>query len=314
MIAIEDVDKSIKKDIIVEGLMRSKGVYLLVSQPKVGKSMFALQLAYSLTNGLPFLGNKTIASPVIYITTESDVYQINQRMEYMNLKAKKQSLFLIDRANKEKISMSDIEVDLCEHSDPNKTKFLIIDMLKDFDFGIAYEMNDFQDISQKLLPKIRNLADKYNYTILLTHHLNKRKETLGSTGFNACVDGVFTLIEKNNKLNVQLSTINRDFPSIQLLLKKDSKLVFIVCDEDDEEIVDPNLIMFIKFASIKGEFELSSTDIVRQANLFCTPVTFGKLINSKIDALKKEGLHITKVRSSNKRNYLVRYEEPLIDN
>ena len=314
MIAIEEVDKNIKKDIIVEGLMRSKGVYLLVSQPKVGKSMFALQLAYSITNGIPFLGNKTTASPVIYITTESDVYQIRQRMEYMNLKPKKQSLYLIDRANKEKISIFDVEVEIKEHSDPNKTKLLIIDMLKDFDFGISYEMNDFQDISQKLLPKIRNLADKYNYTILLTHHLNKRKETLGSTGFNACVDGVFTLIEKNNKLNVQLETINRDFPSIELLVKKDNNLVFCIANDNDEEIVEPNLIMFIKFASIKGDFELSSTEIVRQANLFCTPMTFGKLINSKIDVLEKEGLHITKVRTSNKRNYLVHYEEPLIDN
>ena len=76
MIAIEDVDKTIKKDIIVEGLMRSKGVYLLVSKPKVGKSMLALQLSYCITNGIPFLGHKVIASPVLYITTESDIFQL----------------------------------------------------------------------------------------------------------------------------------------------------------------------------------------------------------------------------------------------
>ena len=34
---IEELDTSTKKDIIIEGLMRSKGVYLLVSKPKVGK-------------------------------------------------------------------------------------------------------------------------------------------------------------------------------------------------------------------------------------------------------------------------------------
>ncbi len=33
---IEELDTSTKKDIIIEGLMRSKGVYLLVSKPKVG--------------------------------------------------------------------------------------------------------------------------------------------------------------------------------------------------------------------------------------------------------------------------------------
>lgn len=36
---INEINKSIKKDIIVENLMISNGVYLLVSHPKVGKSM-----------------------------------------------------------------------------------------------------------------------------------------------------------------------------------------------------------------------------------------------------------------------------------
>ena len=47
-------DKPIKKDIIVENLMISNGVHLLVSHPKVGKSMFAQQLAFSLTTGEDF--------------------------------------------------------------------------------------------------------------------------------------------------------------------------------------------------------------------------------------------------------------------
>ena len=61
--------------------MRSKGVYLLVSQPKVGKSMLALQLADSITNGKPFLGHKVIASPVLYISTESDFGQLQERLK-----------------------------------------------------------------------------------------------------------------------------------------------------------------------------------------------------------------------------------------
>ncbi len=51
---INELNKSIKKDIIVENLMISNGVYLLVSHPKIGKSMFAKQLAFSLTTGEDF--------------------------------------------------------------------------------------------------------------------------------------------------------------------------------------------------------------------------------------------------------------------
>lgn len=310
MIAIENVDRSIKKDIIVEGLMRSKGVYLLVSKPKVGKSMFALQLAYSITNGIPFINCNVTASPVLYITTESDIYQIRDRMEYMNIKAKDNSLFLDDRNNKDRICLSDIEYKLASHSDENINKLLIIDMLKDFDIGIDYDINDFKDISQKLMPKIRNLADKYNFTILLTHHLNKKKETLGSTGFDACVDGVITLTESTDRKNIFLNTISRDFSSLNLCLKKDNNLLLSVATGVDDEISDCNLIQFIKYASIKKNFELTATEIVNEAKLFCTPKSFGKLVSSNINLLNNEGIHITKNRTSGNRSYVISYEEP----
>ena len=77
--------KSIKKDIIVENLMISNGVYLLVSHPKVGKSMFAQQLASSLTTGEDFLGLKVKPSHVLYITTEGDLNQLDMRYNLMNL-------------------------------------------------------------------------------------------------------------------------------------------------------------------------------------------------------------------------------------
>ena len=313
MIAIEDVDKSIKKDIIVDGLMKSRGVYLLVSQPKVGKSMLALQLSYCLTNGIPFLGHKVIPSPVLYITTESDVYQVNERMEFMGLKPKEKSLYLIDRGNNSNVNLFDIEYKLFEFSSKEQTRLVVIDMMKDFDVGISYDINDFQDIAQKLMPKLRSIADKYNFTILLTHHLNKRKETLGSIGFDACVDGVITLIDKNDKKHIQLKTISRDFSPIDILLEKDKNLVLKVCKEDDEDIIDSNLILFIKYASSKIEFDFTPTEIVNKANLFCTPKKFGRLLNANLDLLEKEGLYITNNRTSDKRIYHCHYKEPSQD-
>lgn len=59
MKAFEDLKESTKKDIIIDGLMRSKGVYLLISNPKVGKSMLALQLSCFVINRTPFLGYLT---------------------------------------------------------------------------------------------------------------------------------------------------------------------------------------------------------------------------------------------------------------
>lgn len=87
-------------------------------------------------------------------------------------------------------------------------------MLKDIDFNISYDINSYQDISQKLMSKIRSYADKYNLTILFVHHLNKLGKILGSTGFDAVVDGIIRL-SKNcyDDSTIKMEIINRDFPN-----------------------------------------------------------------------------------------------------
>ncbi|MFI3307787.1 MAG: AAA family ATPase, partial [Mycoplasmatota bacterium] len=224
---IEKVDISIKKDIIINHIMKSKSVYLLVSNPKVGKSMLALQLSCSVINGTPFLGYQVNPSPVLYITTESDFSQLQERLHFMELVPKNDSLFPIDRKNKINISLRDIELEIKSFSEDNKGKLIIIDMLKDIDFGIDYDINNYQDIAQKILPKLRYFCDKYNITFLVTHHLNKSGKTLGSVALDATVDGRITLVEnKSNKKYVKLQMINRDFPELDIQLKKQDNLIF----------------------------------------------------------------------------------------
>ena len=67
---------STKKDFIVENLMKSNGLYCLVARPKVGKSLFSLQLAHAIATGTWCIGLKVNPSPVLYISTEMDSSQI----------------------------------------------------------------------------------------------------------------------------------------------------------------------------------------------------------------------------------------------
>ena len=85
MRAIEEIDTREKKDNIIDGIMKSKGLYCLVSNAKVGKSMFSLQLSNSIINGTQFLGHDTMPSPVLYISTESDFGQIQDRIRCSKL-------------------------------------------------------------------------------------------------------------------------------------------------------------------------------------------------------------------------------------
>ena len=83
-------------------------------------------------------------------------------------------------------------------------------MLKDVSFDIEYDINNYQDISQKVLPQLRSYCDKYNVAFLVTHHLNKNGKTLGSVALDATVDGIITLIEnKTNKKYVKFKQLAR---------------------------------------------------------------------------------------------------------
>ena len=161
MKAFEELKESTKKDIIIDRLMRSKGVYLLVSKPKVGKSLFALQLANSIANGKPFLGHEILKpSPVLYITTELSDSQLKDRCNLLGISFEKNKFFVIDRSEKQSINFMDIEYQIKEFAEEFNGRILILDMLKDIDFNIAYDINSYQDISQKLMPKIRSYADR----------------------------------------------------------------------------------------------------------------------------------------------------------
>ena len=120
MKAIEENDTGQKKDIIIEDIMVSRGLYCLSSEAKVGKSMFCLQLSNAITNGTQFLGHNTMPSPVLYISTESDFGQTKERIELLNLKFPKDSFFVIDRNGKGNIDLSECELDIKDFAENKK--------------------------------------------------------------------------------------------------------------------------------------------------------------------------------------------------
>lgn len=312
---INEINKSIKKDIIVENLMISNGVYLLVSQPKVGKSMFAQQLAFSLTTGEDFLGFKVNPSHVLYITTEGDINQLNDRFKLMNLKPNVNKLHIIDIDDIPDFYIRDIERDIYELTFDKEPLFIIMDMFKDIKFDTSYDLNNYQEINDVVFRKLKELCRKYNSTLLVTHHLNKRDETMGSVGLNADVSGIIKLKEsKNNYNKLTLDYKGRDLGRLQLNLKRNDNQTFSVIDENTNDETDYNLLLFIKYAVAKKDFDYTISDILSKTNILLTPTQLGGLIQRNLSLLEKEGLHITSKRTANERLWHCSYEEPSENN
>ena len=311
----EEIDNKTKKDNIIDGIMKSRGLYCLVSNAKVGKSMFAIQLSNSIATGKQFLGRNVITSPVLYISTESDFGQIKERINFLNLTFPKDSLFIIDRDGKGEVSIFDFEVDIMEFAKYKNGKLLIIDMLKDVNLGVDYDINNYQDVGQKLLPKLRSICEKYDITILFTHHLNKHGTILGSTAFDAVVDGKLTLLEnKNDKSMLRLNIINRDFAEEDIYLKKSSNQIFNVVKQDLEEEINYNLIQIIKYISNNNDCEFTCNEIINKLKLNITPRQLGRLLHSSLDILQSEGVTITIKKTGTARLYIAHYEEPNDEN
>lgn len=312
---INEINKSIKKDIIVENLMISNGVYLLVSHPKVGKSMFAQQLAFSLTTGEDFLGFKVNPSHVLYITTEGDINQLNDRFKLMNLKPKVNKLHIIDIDDIPDFYIRDIERDIYELTFDKEPLFIIMDIFKDIKFDTSYDLNNYQEINDVVFRKLKELCRKYNSTLLVTHHLNKRDETMGSVGLNADVSGIIKLTEsKNNYNKLTLDYKGRDLGRLQLNLKRNDNQTFSVIDENTNDETDYNLLLFIKYAVAKKDFDYTISDILSKTNILLTPTQLGCLIQRNLSLLEKEGLHITSKRTANERLWHCSYEEPSENN
>lgn len=312
---INEINKSIKKDIIVENLMISNGVYLLVSHPKVGKSMFAQQLAFSLTTGEDFLGFKVNTSHVLYITTEGDINQLNDRFKLMNLKPNVNKLHIIDIDDIPDFYIRDIERDIYELTFDKEPLFIIMDMFKDIKFDTSYDLNNYQEINDVVFRKLKELCRKYNSTLLVTHHLNKRDETMGSVGLNADVSGIIKLKEsKNNYNKLTLDYKGRDLGRLELNLKRNDNQTFSVIDENTNDETDYNLLLFIKYAVARKDFDYTISDILSKTNILLTPTQLGGLIQRNLQLLEKEGLHITSKRTANERLWHCSYEEPSENN
>lgn len=310
MIPIEQLNIDIKKDNIIEGIMKSNGLYCLVAEPKVGKSFLALQIANSLTNNKEFLGFKVNPTPVLYISTELSSLQLMERLNITSYEFSPNSFFFLVKDSNHRLCLTDdLQLELKEFSETYNGKFVIVDIMCDIDYGYELDINNYSDVMKRMFDKYRELSKKYNLTFLLVHHLNKEGKTLGSTGIDGNMNGILTLI--NNKDNTYtLKIINRDFEEQNLNLIKNDKLIFEIMNEDNTEL-DFNLSAFMRYAIKKKEVIFTPAEIVAELNLLITPSRFGRLLNSNIKRLEQEGIYIELNRTATSRNYKAKFIEPL---
>ncbi len=292
-------------------MIRENGLYCLLGEAKVGKSAMALQIANSVANGIPFLDLKTNKSPVLYLSTEMNPNETISRIKLMNCNLSNEDfLYTYPEDNMTQLSILKVEKEIMNFHEKYNGKLVFIDMFNGINFGYNYDLNNYQDMSQNIFPKIRKLCNDYEVAIILVHHLNRKGKSLGSTAIDTCVDGKIAIKQDDNiKSTFYLKYDSRDYPGREYVLKRDDNLILSI-DEITDDKLNENLMAFLRYAMGNNEFEFTMSDMVNKLKLDIIPATLGKLLASNKDELEKIGLTI-KSKNKSKRLYTAKYEEPL---
>lgn len=296
---------------IIEGMIRPSSIYCLVAPPKAGKSLLALQIANSIVNNLPFMNKKINHSAVLYISTELTEYQLNERARKAGYSLGSNFFFLERDKEHELYINGDILYDIKELSEIYKGNLVIVDMMLGIKYTDDYDINDYKDINS-LIKKYREYAMKYHVAFLLVHHTNKNGRTLGSTGIDGFVDGIFHLKDLENNEFI-LTSISRDYESFEISLKRNDNLVFEIIENTNKEL-DPRLKEFLKYLIKKREITFTPAEMVAKLDLNITPTKFGMLLNNNLKLLQREGVTIEKNKTASARNYRAFFIDPITKN
>lgn len=307
-----------KRDPIVEGLI-DYGTIILGGASKVGKSFLSLQLAYCVSQGLPFLGFKTNQTGVIYFALEDVERRIQQRMQKMFGLEPASNLYFATEAGYVGGGGFEEQLNTVLHEHPD-VGLVIVDVmqkirnpLEQSSYGTDY----------LFITAVKELADKYGICLILVHHTRKTTDSdifkmlSGSMGITAAVDGSMVLYKKERKSGeATLAVVGRDIRDRELNLVRDweSPKWELVSEEDIIDLPslpDKTLLAVAALLSDKRPLWIGSADaLVRATGLEMSPNALSRYLGSHVTELKKEYfIEFSKGRTNSGRSIRLMYGE-----
>ena len=307
-----------KRDPIVEGLI-DYGTIILGGASKVGKSFLSLQLAYCVSQGLPFLGFKTNQTGVIYFALEDVERRIQQRMQKMFGLEPASNLYFATEAGYVGGGGFEEQLNTVLHEHPD-VGLVIVDVmqkirnpLEQSSYGTDY----------LFITAVKELADKYGICLILVHHTRKTTDSdifkmlSGSMGITAAVDGSMVLYKKERKSGeATLAVVGRDIRDRELNLVRDWKSPKweLVSEEDIIDLPslpDKTLLAVAALLSDERPLWIGSADaLVKATGLEMSPNALSRYLGSHVTELKKEYfIEFSKGRTNSGRSIRLMYSE-----
>lgn len=285
------------------------GLSLLAGSPKIGKSWFVLQLGIAISNGLDFLGFKTLQSSVWYLCLEDTYQRIQNRLlDYEDL-----PLDNIVFSPQAKLLNKGLIEQLEDYIFLNHTtKLIIIDTLQRIRSSNSDGYTYGQDYNE--INILNDFVNRTGVSILVVYHLRKMKsdnpfeEISGTTGIAGAVDGMYVMKKSNdNKTEAKLIATGRDFESFDLKINFNDELhQWELLEKSLEDLVEEESVLHvIKLMDVINDFESTATELSQLLETMCNykvlPATLSRKLNKNKQVLKEHNIEFTTLRTRYQR-------------
>ena len=299
------IEMDVELDYLVDTLIRDKCVSVLSALPKMGKTSFAISLAYAIANGTEFLGLKTKQRNVLYICLDDCKEVIAERCKKMKLGEESNLSFQFTKNAR----VSNLEALIIKHAMwGRRFGFVIIDMLNDIrevDSGMEYNFNEMK----KDIQTVRKVCDDFNLSILLLHHNKKRKEENfvndlnGSTALAGTINGSILSLNKTSPLadNAILHVSGRNVPSSELNLKFNKERILYELQEEMVEELPQDIVKVINYITRKKQYRDTVQQLTNKLGITTNPRIIGRQLRTFRSELMKNGIELTEGKSNGKR-------------
>lgn len=179
---------------IVDNLLYS-GTYLFVGAPKIGKSFFMGQLAYTVATGLPLWEYEVHQGTVLYLALEDDYARLQRRLSRMFGVEETDNLYFATQAKSVGGGLDEqLEEFVKVHPD---VRLIIIDTLQKIR-EVSGECYSYAS-DYEIVTKLKKFSDNHGICLLVVHHTRKMEAgdsfdmISGTNGLLGAADGAFIM-------------------------------------------------------------------------------------------------------------------------
>lgn len=304
-----------KTKFCVETLL-PQGVAILGGAPKIGKSWLVLDLCVRVAKGELIWNLETQKGTTLYLCLEDTERRVQERLNLITDEVPSNAFFTTCAETLCEGLCEQIENFVSEHPDTVLIAVDTFQMVRGSNGDPSYA-NDYQEIV-----KLKSLSDKYNFSLLLVHHLRKQGDSdplnklSGTTGISGAVDAVFVLDKSSRSdKNAKLICTGRDILYRELELNFDSEAYTWKLIADS--IVTPEILLpkemgeLIAFIKSEINFTGSNTELCEKYFSFCSievsPKALKQMMNKWRYVLEDNGVYFESYRSNSKRVVRIRY-------